>query len=360
MKENIFPGISAFVSALLLATGCGSQGPDQQSQALPALQAPLFTASLRQLPIFTTAMGTLEPYEKAQLATRIMGQVKRVSVEEGDRVSAGQVMIQLDSRDISSRVDQSEAGLTAAKSQLNNARAYYERIKKLYSEQSATKQSLDNALTAYEAAEAAVKAAEGRVIEAGTSLHYTNITAPFSGFVTSRSVQKGDMASPGIPLVTVEMQDSMKILTTVSEKDVGMISVGDTAWVETDVPGLERRMAKVEAVVQGADPKTRRFRIKLVVANERGRLRSGMFARVYFKTGSVETLAVPDSAIVRRGQLTGLFVLDQESLTRLRWVRLGRKSDSSVEVLSGLAPGERVVAGGLRLLREGRTVEEVH
>ena len=359
MKEKNFLGVSTLLSALLLATGCGNQGHDQQSQAVPALQAPVFTASLRQLPIFTTAMGTLEPYEKAQLATRIMGQVRRVSVEEGDRVSAGEVMIQLDSRDISSRVEQSEAGLTAAKSQFNNARAYYERIKKLYGEQSATKQALDNALTAYEAAGAAVKAAEGRVTEAGASLHYTNITAPVSGFVTSRSVQKGDMASPGIPLATVEMQDSMKILTTVSEKDVGMISVGDTVWVETDVPGLERRKARVEAVVQGADPKTRRFRVRLVAANERGKLRSGMFARVYFKTGSVETLAVPDSAIVRRGQLTGLFVLDQESRCRLRWVRLGRTSDSSVEVLSGLTPGDRVVAGGLRLLREGRTVEEV-
>jgi len=100
-------------------------------------------------------MGTLEPYEKAQLATRIMGQVKRVNAEEGDRVSAGQVLIQLDSRDVFSRVEQSKAGLEAATSQLNNARAYYERIKKLYEEKSATRQSLDNARTGYEAAQAA-------------------------------------------------------------------------------------------------------------------------------------------------------------------------------------------------------------
>ena len=359
MKEKLFPGISTIALALLLAAGCGSQDDQQGSQAGPTVQAPVFTAALVQFPVFTTAMGTLEPYEKAQLATRIMGQVKQVNAEEGDRVSAGQALIQLDSRDISSRVEQSQAGLAAAKSQLTNASAYYERIKKLYEQKSATRQALDNARTGYEAAQAAVKAAEGRITEARASLDYTNITAPFAGFVTSRSVQKGDMASPGMPLVTVEMQDSMKILTTVSEQDVGMIEKGDAAWIETDVPGLERQTARVEAVVQGADPRTRRFRVKLVVTNLEGRLRSGMFARVYFKTGSVETVAVPDSAVVRRGQLTGLFVLDEQSRSRLRWIRLGRTSGSSVEVLSGLTPGERVVAGALRLLREGQKVEEV-
>ena len=155
MKEKLFPGISTIALVILLAAGCGGQGDQQGSQAGPAVQAPVFTAALAQFPVFTTAMGTLEPYEKAQLATRIMGQVKRVSAEEGDRVSAGQVLIQLDSRDISSRVEQSQAGLDAAKSQLTNASAYYERIKKLYEEKSATKQALDNARTGYEAAQAA-------------------------------------------------------------------------------------------------------------------------------------------------------------------------------------------------------------
>ncbi len=359
MKAKIFLGISTFALALLLSGGCGSQSHDQGSQAGSTVKAPVFRASLQRFPIFTTAMGTLEPYEKAQLATRIMGQVKRVNVEEGDRVSLGQVLIQLDSRDISSRIEQSEAGLAAARSQFNNARAYYERIKKLYEEKSATRQALDNARTQYESAEAAVRAAEGRITEDRAGLAYTNITAPFAGFVTSRSVQKGDMASPGMPLVTVEMQDSMKILTTVSEKDVGMINVGEVAWVETDVPGMERREARVEVVLQGGNPKTRRFKVKLIMANEDSKLRSGMFARVYFKTGSVQTLAVPDSVVVRRGQLTGLFVLDEENRLRLRWVRLGRTRGSSVEVLSGLTAGEKVVAGGLRLLREGQTVEEV-
>lgn len=359
MKVKVFFSISAFTFSLLLAGGCGGEEAEQSSKAGPPVQAPVFKASLQQFPIYTTAMGTLDSYEKAQLATRIMGQVRQVNVEEGDRVSAGQVLIQLDSRDISSRVEQSKAGLAAARSQFENARAYYERIKKLYEEKSATRQVLDNARTRYESAEAAARAAEGRINEARASLAYTSITAPFAGFITLRSVQKGDMASPGLPLATVEMQDSLKILTSVSEKDVGMINVGDVAWVETDVPGLGRRQARVEAVVQGADPRTRRFKVKLVLHNEDGRLRSGMFARVYFKTGSVETIAVPDSAVIRRGQLTGLFVLDGENSSRLRWVRLGRTSGTSVEVLSGLAPGERVVAGGLRQLRDGQKVEEV-
>jgi len=172
-------------------------------------------------------------------------------------------------------------------------------------------------------------------------------------------VQSGDLASPGELLLTVEMHDSMKAVTTISEQEVGLISIGDTAWVESDVPGLGRRAARVLTVAAAGDPKTRRFRVELALKNEDGKLKNGMFARVYFRTGTIESLAVPQDAVLRRGQLTGLFILDEENRSRLRWIRLGRKSEQMVEVLSGLNPGDRVVASGVGLMREGQIVREV-
>ena len=345
--------------AVLAFTACGEKSSGSREDSSGTVSARVITVALEELPVYSTAMGTVEAFDKAVLSTRMMGQVRRVNVEEGDRVKAGQILLQLDSRDISSRIEQSKAMLAAAKSQAGNARAYFERIEKLYNEQSATKQALDNARTGFEAAEAQAKAAGEMVAEAESNLAYTNITAPFAGYVTSRTVQAGDLGSPGMPLVTVEMQDSLKVIATVSEQEVSLISPGQMVRVETDLPGLAPLEARVAAVVQAGDPGTRRFKVKLVLPNPGGVIRSGIFTRVLFKTGREQAIAVPEAAVVRRGQLTGVFVLDEQNRTSLRWVRLGRKIEDRIEVLSGLSAGDKVVSGELRLLREGQRVEGV-
>ena len=289
-----------------------------------------------------------------------MGNVKEVMVEEGDRVRRGQALLRLDMRDLSSRIEQSEAMLVAAKSQQENAEAYYNRIKNLYEDKSATKQALDNATAQYESAGAQARAAESRIEEARSNLEYSIISAPFSGYVTSRSVDRGDMASPGIPLIVVEQQDSMKIVATLNEQDLAKVAVGDEALIETNQPGVSPRKAVVEAVVPSADPRTRSFRVKLVLENRDGALKSGMFARVLFKTGESPMVSVPREAVVRRGQLTGLYILDENGYTRLRWIRLGRESAEMLEVLSGLEADEKVVVAGDRLIFEGMKVQEVN
>ncbi len=347
---------TAFAAMLALA-GCGGRDLAVEQADGGTVQAPVVTAVAGEFPLYTTAMGTVEPFDRARLSTRVMGHVRAVLVQEGDRVKAGQVLLRLDSRDASSRIEQAKAGLAAAESQFKNAEAYYNRIKKLHSEQSATEQHLDNARTQYDAAKAEVRAVRNQLTEAHSQLDYFNIKAPFGGFVTSRTVDVGDMGAPGAPLVTVEMQDSLKIVTTLSERDVGKVTAGQSVLVEI---GDVRSQARVESVVPAGDPATRRFKVRLVMPNADGTLVSGLFARVLFRTGTDETISVPESAIVRRGQLTGLFVLGSEQKTRLRWVRLGRISAGRVEVLSGLEAGERVVAGKLRQLREGMSVQEVN
>ena len=126
--------------------------------------------------------------------------------------------------------------LVAAKSQQENAEAYYNRIKNLYEDKSATKQALDNATAQYESAGAQARAAESRIEEARSNLEYSIISAPFSGYVTSRSVDRGDMASPGIPLIVVEQQDSMKIVATLNEQDLAKVAVGDEALMRPTSP----------------------------------------------------------------------------------------------------------------------------
>lgn len=144
--------IAAVSSALILSVSCGDGDDSAVQSAEQTIQAPVFRTGKSTLPTYTTAVGTLEPYNRAQLSTRVMGNVKEVMVEEGDRVRRGQALLRLDMRDLSSRIEQSEAMLVAAKSQQENAEAYYNRIKNLYEDKSATKQALDNATAQYESA----------------------------------------------------------------------------------------------------------------------------------------------------------------------------------------------------------------
>jgi len=357
-KKKLFSLIAVLAPGVFLTGGCGD-GPREEPAAAETVSVPLYTVKLRELPTFTTAIGNFEPVSKVQLATRIMVHVKQVRVEAGDRVKAGQVLVELDQKDILSRQKQSQAMLASAKSQLANARSYYNRIKKLHDERSATDQDLDNARARLESAEAAVSAAEGQLSEAQANLNYSRLVSPFDGYVTAKTIEAGDLASPGAPLVTVERQDSMKIVAMVNERVVDRISVGQKAWVQTDVHGSARLPATVEAVIPSADPRTRTFQVKLVLGNPEGTLKSGMFARVFFQTGTARTLAVPDSAVLRKGQLTGLFTVDDNGRARLRWVRLGQAGAEMVEVLSGLEPGDKVVLSGHHLMREGQKVEEV-
>lgn len=349
---------TVFLSALVLA-GCGGSDLAVEKIEGGTVQAPVATVRADRFPLYTTAIGSVEPFDRARLSTRVMGHVRAVLVDDGDRVKAGQVLLRLDSKDMASRIEQAKAGQAAAESQLANAEAFYGRIKKLYDEQSATRQNLDNARTRYEAYKAGADAARNQVLEATSQLDYFNIKAPFAGVVASRSIDEGDMAAPGMPLLTIDMQDSMKVVTTISEKDVGKVIVGQNALVQTGLDGAGHLQARVESVAPAGDPATRRFRVQLVVPNSDGALVSGVFARVLFQTGTDQTISVPEEAIVRRGQLTGLFVLDEQGATRLRWVRLGRVSGERVEILSGITAGERIVTGSLRQMREGVKVQEV-
>lgn len=350
---------SSSLILLLLGTSCGGGTGKVEPPAAGTIQAPVFRAARSVLPVYVTAVGALEPYNRAQLSTRVMGNVTEVLVREGDRVRRGQALLRLDMRDLSGRIEQGEAMLSGAKSRLENAEAYYNRIKNLYEDRSATKQALDNALSQYESSRAEVRAAEGRLSEARSNLDYSIISAPFAGYVTSRGVERGDLASPGLPLIVLEQQDSMKIVATLNERDISAVAAGDEALVETDLPGVGRRQAVVEAVIPSADPRTRSFRVRLVLDNSDGALKSGVFARVLFRTGESPMIAVPKDAVIRRGQLTGLYTVDENNLTRLRWIRAGKESADMLEILSGLEPGENVIVAGDRVIAEGMKVQEV-
>ncbi len=346
--------IAAALGLALVLTGCGRRAAAPPSGAAPtAVQ--IAVAAVAAAPEFVTATGAVEPILQASPGTKIMGRVDQVMAQMGDQVRKGQTLALLDDRDLQAGVGQAEAGLKMAEANLGNAEAMHRRMVMLHERGSATDKNLEDAATGLHLAEAGLDQARANLAAAQVMLGYAEIKSPLSGFVTAKRIEVGDMAAPGAPLFTVEDLSRAKIVAEVPEASVVGMKAGQPAKVRVDVLDADFD-ATVDRVVPAGDPMSRTFRVELLLANPQGRLKSGMFARVRFERGVRQALLAPKTALVRRGELRGLFVVGADGAAQLRWVRLGRETDDQVEVISGLTAGERFIPAPPPGLADGAPV----
>lgn len=360
------PGATLAATLLLLLAvgglaGCGGEPaaePDAE-EAQAAVPVTTRTASYADRARAVTATATVEPSRSVQPGTKILGRVDAVPVAEGQRVSAGQLLARLESRDLDAAIRQARAAVASAEAQLENARAQYERMRELESRGSATRKNLEDATSAFRMAEAGVEQARANLAATEVSRGYAEVRSPFDGWVVDKGIEAGDMVQPGRPLFTVEDLDPVKVVADVPAAAAQGFAPGAPVGVEVPALGL-RTEGVLDRILPSADPGSRTIRFEIVQPNPEGRLKSGMFARVVLASESTRpVLLVPRSAVVARGQLEGLFVVDREvepPRARLRWVRLGEEHGDRVEVLSGLTEGEEYVAEPLPGLVDGSPV----
>lgn len=351
----LIPAVVLSAAGLAAGLACGGEPPP----AAPAQRAPVVveiaTAALEPVASFTRATGTAEPWRRVGPGTKLMGRIESVGVREGQRVDAGDTLAELESRDLEAAVEQARAALVMARARLENADIHHRRMIDLHERGSVTDKALEDATAAFRVAEAGVEQAEASLTAAGVTLTYTRIVAPLAGWVTEKRVEAGDMASPGMPLFTLEDLSRMKVSLNVPESDVPGVEPGDPVTVSIDV--LDRSFdGEVDRVVPSADRGSRTFEVQVIVDNPDGALKSGMFVRARFPRGEHQALRLPESAVVSRGQLDGVFVVDEDGVARLRWIRLGRRSDGRVEVLSGLETGERYLVAPPLQVADGTPV----
>jgi len=302
--------------------------------------------------------GTVTSKRTVQLSTKITGRVTRLDLEEGDYASEGSILLHIKDDNLQAQKNQIEAGLMEAKASLKNTEINYNRIKNLFKKESATQKELDDISTRFEAAKARVQALEAQLIEIDDMLDYTILKAPFNGYVVAKRISEGDLAAPGQPLLSFEKEEAMKIEITVPESQISLFSLKDTVSIDVEAAGLRNLSGVISNVNPSGSRTSRQFRVELNIPdiNKNQGLRSGMFAEVSLTSAKNAFIAVPRTAIIERGQLTGLYTLNSESEVVLRWIRLGEKKDGSVEVLSGLAPGEVYITSYEGSLREGQKV----
>jgi RND family efflux transporter MFP subunit len=341
------------------------------------------TARVTDQPVIYEAVGTVLAGISSKLSSKLLGTVESIRVREGDRVKEGEALIILDQRQVKAQVLKADAGLAearkaltaaisareAAASQKKLSFATYERYRDLKKQAMVSAQVFEEKEAGYQQAEAAleragamVAAARERVKQAEANLADVSVTkkdavivAPHDGIITAKLVDKGDLASPGTPLLTIETTRGFCVDMLLPETYIGYVEPRQKVLVE--VPALKTGLLEgnVCTIVPTADQKSRSFIVKINLPIEMS-VTSGMFARVQIPTGHSRQLLINRSAVIIRGQLTGLYLIDSDNTAHFRLIRIGKTSGDSVEVLSGLKEGDRYVEKPLPALVDGSRV----
>lgn len=332
----------SFLAAALAAVawGCGSAELPAGSAPPAAVEAETAVAAVGPVAQVTRLTGSIEPWARTSPGTKIMGRIQEVRAREGDRVEKGGLLARLESRDLEAGLEQARAGVAMAEANLENASAQFERITQLHERGSVTDKNLEDATAFFHSAEAGVRQARANQAAAEVMLGYAEIRSPIAGYVTARRAEPGDMAAPGMPLFSVDDLAKVKVIVRVPEGIVPSLAEGGEATIEIDALA-EEFAARIDRVIPSGDPRSRTFDVRFVLDNPGGRLKGGMFARARFERGTSPAMRIPEGAVVVRGQLQGVFVVGEDGVARLRWVRLGRAEEGQVEVLSGIEAGER-------------------
>jgi multidrug efflux system membrane fusion protein len=294
--------------------------------------------------------GIVEAVRQAVVAAPVAGAVVRLEVKAGDSVKADQVLLRIDSRAADQNAAASDAQVQAARAALDAAAQEYERQKQLFQKNYISQAALERAESTFKATRAGLAAQGAQAGAARTESGLHVVRAPFAGVVSELPVSLGDMAMPGRPLLTLYDPTALRITAAVPQTVAARVAAGQVPRAEfPGLPAARRWLTPLRLqVLPSADPATHTVQMRLELPPGSEGLVPGMFARIWLPIAAdiagaaPANVSVPLQAIVRRAEMTGVYVLDAAGRPALRQVRLGRVSDDGVEVLSGLMPGERV------------------
>ena len=331
------------LGALVLGACGGSEKADDSANGTrtPATTLRLegTTLTLSDTTIATTfeASGVAEPMQQAMVSTKLMGTVTAVRVHEGDAVRAGQVLVEVDARDLTAKAAQVSASIADAEAMHKEASAHAARFTALYNDSAATRAQYDAAMTGLARAEAGLRAARAGAGELDAVRSYATVRAPFSGIVTMRHADPGTFAAPGMPLITVQDASSLRLSVSAPTEAVRGLTRGTRLTATIDGQA-------VTATVEGVVPANagNLFTVNAVVANRSGARRAGSAATVALPTGTTSGLVVPVAALVRDGDLVGVIVR-ANGVDDRRWVRVGTITTTHAEITGGLKAGEVIV-----------------
>jgi len=342
LKRIVFGALLLCGVAILSA--CKGQDEHTKSDAplLPTIAVEVEKVQDELVRSRIEVVGTIEAVERASISSRIAGQIIELPVVLGSKVQKGDVLIKISAGEISAKVLQADA-------QLSQARRNLAREQKLQKQGASTQETVKSLTDVTRIAEAAYK-------EAQTMLDYTTITAPFSGTITNKIANTGDLASPGKLLLQIENSDELQVLAQIPEALLLKVRAGDILSVEIPAAGL-LLTGEVAEVAPAANPMSRTAPVKINIESGPD-LRVGQFARIGLEGTGESTLMLVESAVLFKGQMEIVFVVDEkEKIARMRLVKTGASHDGEIEIISGLEAGEIVVVSNLDKLQDGQPLD---
>ncbi len=343
MKKYIY--ILTVTTVSIFMTSCGSEDKKASTDNTPAINVQVSQVSEANNSPFLSVSGKIQSVNSADLSTRMMGYVTKVHVNVGDKVSKGQLLVSINNTDLQAKRAQVEAGIIEATAAFNNAQKDYNRFKSLFENNSASQKELDDIKTNFEMAKARLEGAKQIKNEVNAQFTYSNITSPFAGVVTSKTVKEGDMANPGQPLISVEAPGHFEVMAMIPETEISEIN--NHVQVDVLVKAINKTLkGKVSEVSTSAKNTGGQYLVKITLDKTDANILSGMFVTVQFpveKQLDTEIVLIPTDVLVTNGQLSGVYTVSQSNTALLRWLRLGRTYGNQVEVLSGLSADEAYI-----------------
>lgn len=397
--------IISVISLALLITSCGKkeEGSIEKPAVVQGLK--METARFSSVEEDYEAVGTVRSKTISVLSSKIVGHILTVHVREGDRARTGQVLLEIDDRDARAQLQKVQAGLRevqdgleeieqniraaeAARESTEAARslalATFNRYKALLEQKSVSQQEFDEVEAKLKIAGAevdragrmfqALSAKKGQVLAkmeqvkadittAQVYVSYSRILAPMHGIIISKQAEVGLLAAPGVPLLTLEDNSRYRLEASVEDSMVRRIRLGSPVQISIDAVGAQEFSSRVTEIVPASDPGSRSSTVKIDLLDEKGKpigqpvLRSGLFGKACFPIGQKQIFKVPEKAILQRGQLVSVFIVDSSNVLHLRLIKTGKRYGNEREVLSGINDGDRVVVEGMERVKEGDRVQ---
>jgi RND family efflux transporter MFP subunit len=327
----------ALLGAVALLSGCGKDAPT----ATAARGAPLVSQVIIPVksPVERFVDGTVEAVNQATVSAQTSGRVVEILYDVNDVVPAGAVIIRLKGTEQRAGLQGATAALTEARARNAEAATNYQRIADLYQRRVVSKAQFDQATANRDAAAARLAAAEAGLTSAREGVGYTEIRSPYGGVVTKRLVEVGESVNPGTPLMAGLSLRDLRVDTNIPQSIVMQVRKLKQAGVYVD--GQRIDATKITIFPEAATPSST-FRARLDLPPGALDLAPGMFVRVGLVIGEEDRLLIPASALVQRSEVTGVYVIDSQGIPSLRYVRPGHRVGDKLEILSGLAAGERI------------------
>lgn len=344
---------SGLILSLALLSSCHPDPAPTKVEPHPRqVTAPTDLVRSEVMPDVESETGSVVADQRIEISSRVTGFIKALDVREGQQVTKGEVLVQIDPADVDEAIHQAQAGVAAAQTDLADAQRDLQAFATGAKQGWVSVDTRRKALVRADIARATLKKAQAALVAAQAQQAYTRISSPVDGVVVAKSKRPGDMATPGIPILVIESRSDLLFKMFVSESSVGRIFQGMPATVRIDALPAREIPCAVQRIVPSGDVITRRYEVDLALPVDPAIL-PGMFGRASFVLGQSPVVTIPARGLVERGGLKGVFVVGGKDIAHFRWLRLGHEWDGRLVVTSGLTAGEKIVSRPDETVRDG-------